>query len=188
TEEDDSQGAGDKKSPKMLIGLTIGILSGILCACYSVGFSFAGPVNDLVAAGKTAGWAQAWGTTALILWGGSISACGYCVFELTRNKTWGQLKGPGIAKTLMLAMAMAILHDAAVLFYGLGAIRIGNLGGSVGYAVFMSFAIIVGNFHGFRTGEWKGASPQSKKLILAGIGILVLGVCVLAAGRLMTPA
>jgi len=188
TEEGDSPVDDAKKSPKMLIGLTIGILSGVLCACYSVGFSFATPVNDLIAKGQTAGWAQAWGTTALILWGGSISACGYCVWELTKNKTWGQLKGPGIAKTLILAMAMAILHDAAVLFYGLGAIRIGNLGGSVGYAVFMSFAIIIGNFHGFRTGEWKGASAQSKKLIMVGIAVLILGVCVLAAGRLMTPA
>ena len=187
-EGDEAPSADDKKSPKMLIGLTIGILSGVLCACYSVGFSFAGPVTDLVKAGETAAWAQAWGPTALILWGGSLSACGYCVWELTKNKTWGQLKGPGITKTLGLAMVMAILHDAAVLFFGLGAIHIGNLGGSVGYAVFMSFAIIVGNFHGFRTGEWKDASPQSKTLIFAGIGVLVLGVCILAAGRLMTPA
>jgi len=188
TEAGESPSDADTKSPKMLIGLTIGILSGILCACYSIGFSFAGPVNKLVAAGSTAAWATAWAPTALILWGGSLSACGYCAWELTKNKTWGQLSAPGIGRTLVLAFVMAILHDAAVLFFGLGAIHIGNLGGSVGYAVFMSFAIIVGNFHGFRTGEWKGASPQSVKLIVTGIAVLILGVCILAAGRLMTPA
>lgn len=186
-ESDDSPSDADTKSPKMLIGLTIGILSGVLCACYSIAFTFAGPVTDLVKEGSTAAWAQAWGPTALILWGGSLSACGYCVWELTKNKTWGQLKAPGIGRTLILAFVMAALHDAAVLFFGLGAIHIGNLGGSVGYAVFMSFAIIVGNFHGFRTGEWKGASPQSVKLILVGITVLILGVCILAAGRLMAP-
>jgi len=187
--EDDEPVADAKKSPKMLIGLIIGILSGILCACYSVGFSFADPVDKLIAAsvkaGSTAAWAQAWGPTALILWGGSLSACGYSVWELTKHKTWGQLKGPGIGRTLVLAFAMAILHDAAVLFFGLGAIRIGDLGGSVGYAVFMSFGIIVGNFHGFRTGEWKGASPQSVKLIMIGLGVLILGVCILGAGKWM---
>jgi L-rhamnose-H+ transport protein len=188
TKEDQSPADDDKKSPKMLIGLTIGILSGVLCACYSIGFGFAGPVIDLVKASDTAAWARAWGPTALILWGGSLSACGYCVWELTKNKTWGQLAAPGIGRTLILAFVMAALHDAAVLFFGLGAIHIGALGGSVGYAVFMSFAIIVGNFHGFRTGEWKGASPQSVKLILTGIAILIVGVAILGAGKWMTPA
>ncbi len=88
---------------------------------------------------------------------------------------------------MILAFVMALLHDAAVLFFGLGAIHIGNLGGSIGYAVFMSFAIIVGNFHGFRTGEWKGASPKSIKLIMVGIAILVIGVAILGTGKWMAP-
>ena len=49
----------------------------------------------------------------------------------------------------------------------------------------MSLAIIVGNLHGFRIGEWKGASPQSVRWILCGIALLVLGVCVLAFGNSM---
>ena len=172
------------QSSKMLIGLTIGVLSGILCACWAVASEYAGPVGD-AAARHNPKWAASWAFTALILWGGALSACGYCVWELTRNKTWGRLKSPGIAKILALALVMAILHDAAVLFFGLGWIHLGNLGVSVGYAAFMSFAIIVGNFHGFRTGEWKGASPQSIKLIVMGIGVLVLGVAILALGKSM---
>ncbi|MCP4376253.1 MAG: hypothetical protein GY794_08785, partial [bacterium] len=175
----------DTKSSKMLIGLIIGIASGVLCGCWAIASSFATPVNT--AAAGTPPWAVPWAATALILWGGALSACGYCVWELTKNKTWGQFKGPGILKTLALAMVMAILHDAAVLFFGLGWIHLGDLGVSVGYATFMSFAIIVGNFHGFRTGEWKGASPQSVKLIVIGIAVLILGVCILATGNAMVP-
>jgi hypothetical protein len=55
----------------------------------------------------------------------------------------------------------------------------------VGYAVFMSFAIIVGNVNGFLTGEWKGASQQSRKWIAAGIAVLIIGVSVLATGNIM---
>ena len=51
----------------------------------------------------------------------------------------------------------------------------------------MSIAIIVGNLHGFRTGEWKEASKQSRTWIAAGIGILILGVCILATGNGMAP-
>jgi L-rhamnose-H+ transport protein len=176
----------DTKSSKMLVGLIIGVASGILCACWAIASGYAGPVGTEAAKNNPA-WAASWAFTALILWGGALSACGYCVWELTKNKTWGKLKGPGIAKTLALALVMAILHDAAVLFFGLGWINLGPLGVSVGYAAFMSFAIIVGNFHGFRTGEWKGASPQSVKLIVIGIAILILGVCILAKGNAMVP-
>jgi glucose uptake protein GlcU len=183
TNNDETSEPGAKSS-KMLIGLIIGVASGILCACWAVASGFAGPVGAEAAKNNPA-WAASWAFTALILWGGALSACGYCVWELTRNKTWGHLKGPGIAKTLALALAMAVLHDAAVLFFGLGWINLGDLGVSVGYAAFMSFAIIVGNFHGFRTGEWKGASPQSVKLIIIGITVLVVGVCVLATGNSM---
>jgi hypothetical protein len=52
----------------------------------------------------------------------------------------------------------------------------------------MSFAIIVGNIHGFRTGEWKQASSASIRWIAAGILLLIVGVCVLAAGKSMMPA
>ena len=95
---------------------------------------------------------------------------------------------PGIGKTLGLALAMAVLHDAAVFFFGLAWINMGDLGVSVGYAAFMSFAIIVGNIHGFRTGEWKGAPKDSVKWIAAGLVALVIGVSVLAVGNGMEAA
>ena len=187
-DSDASESNTDAKSSKMLIGVVIGVASGILCACWAVASGFAGPVNDAAGANNP-DWASSWAFTALILWGGALSACGYCVWELTKNKTWGKLKGPGIVKILALALVMAILHDAAVLFFGLAWINLGTtLAVSVGYAAFMSFAIIVGNVHGFRTGEWKGASPLSVKLIIIGIVVLVLGVCILAKGNAMAQA
>jgi len=182
----ESGATGDGKSPKMLIGVIIGIASGVLCACWAIALGFSGPV-DTAAKVDNAGWAASWAVTALILWGGALSSCGYCVWQLTKNKTWGHFKKPGIARIIALALAMAILHDAAVLFLGLGSFKLGDLGVSVGYATFMSFAIIVGNVHGFRTGEWKGASRQNVKLIVIGIAILVLGACILATGNAITP-
>jgi hypothetical protein len=60
---------------------------------------------------------------------------------------------------------MAVLHDAAIFFFGVGWINLGDLEASVGYPVFMSFAIIVGGVHGFRTGEWKGrCKPPERRL------------------------
>ena len=83
---------------------------------------------------------------------------------------------------------MALLHDGAILFFGVGASKLGTLGVAIGYAAFMSFAIIVGNINGFLTKEWKGASKQSVAWIAAGIMVLVVGVSVLAKGNLMQGA
>ena len=187
TESVDAEPDGSKKNPKIAIGQLIAFASGVLCACYGLAFSFRGEVMEVATEQfNNSGLTATYVVTALILWGGAISACGYCVFKLTQNGTWKNFTSmPGIGKVLVLALIMACLHDGAIVFYGLGATKLGTLGDSVGYASFMSFAIIVGNFNGFLTGEWKGASKQSVNWILAGIAVLIVGVCILAKANTM---
>jgi len=174
------------KGGKLTKGLMVAILSGVLCACYAIAVSYGGAVTEIATTQHgNPGWRAAFVVTALILWGGSLSACGYCVYKLCRNKTWGSLARPGISKVLLIALAMALLHDAAILLFGVGASKLGPLGVAVGYAAFMSFAIIVGNINGFLTKEWKGASKQSMYWIASGIIILIIGVSILAKGNFM---
>lgn len=171
-------------SSTIVKGLGLAFASGILCACYSIAYSFGG---DAIEVSKTQfgneGWRSTVIATALILWGGSISACGYCACKLTAQKTWGTLVRPGIARVLGIALVMALLHDGAILLFGIGAPMLGDLGEAVGYPAFMSFAIIVGNINGFLTGEWKGASSRSMLWITVGILVLIIGVTVLARGQ-----
>ena len=165
-------------------GMVLAFLSGVLCACYSIAFSFGGGVMEVAMKQHgNPGWKAAFVVSALILWGGAASACGYCAFKLTKNRTWGTLVGPGIGRVLGIALVMALLHDGAILLFGIGASKLGPLGVAVGYAVFMSFAIVVGNVNGFLTKEWKGASRQSVAWIAVGIAVLILGVCLLASGN-----
>lgn len=175
------------RQPKMLIGVIVGILSGILCACYAVAADFAEPVRKLALTKfDNAPWLAAFVSMSLILWGGAVSSCLYCVIQLTRHRTWGNFVKPGVGLTLCLAAVMSLLHDGAILLLGLGFPMLAeDIGMSVGYPAFMSFAIIVGNVHGFRSGEWKGASRRSITWIVAGIIVLIAGVCVLGHGNAM---
>lgn len=171
---------------KLIKGLIVAVLSGVLCACYAIAASFGVEVAGIsVDQYGNPGWRAAFVVAALILWGGSASACGYCVYKLCVNKTWRTLTQPGIGKVLFIAFIMACLHDGAILFFGVGASMLGPLGIAIGYAAFMSFAIIVGNINGFLTKEWKGASKESIRWIVAGIGILIIGVSILAKGNFM---
>lgn len=188
TEPTTQPDASAVKKPRIVIGLIIGVASGVLCACYAVASAYAGPIgSEAVLDNLNDPWEAAWAVTAVILWGGAVSSGLYCVIQLTKNKTWGHFTRPGAGLVLLLAAAMAVLHDAAIFLFGLGWINLKDLGVPIGYPVFMSFAIIVGNVHGFRTGEWKGASRQSIAWIVAGITLLIVGVCVLAAGKTMMP-
>ncbi len=175
------------KQPKMLIGVLVGVVSGLLCSFYAVASAFAEPIGSEAAAYNPP-WAAACAVTAMILLGGAISSCVYCAVQLTRNRTWSRLASPDVISILVLATMMAVLHNIAVVLLALGWICIGDLGVSVGFPVFMSVAILVGNIHGFRAGEWHGASRKSIAWILAGIVMLVVGVFLLAQGRAMLPA
>ncbi len=177
------------KGVKMVNGLLLAFISGILCACYSVAFSYGGTVMEVSQTEfGNPGWKSAFVVTALILWGGSITSCLFCVYKFAQNKTWGTLAAPGIIRVLLVAAVMACLHNGAILFWGVGASKLGPLGIAVGYGIFMSFAIIVGNINGFLTGEWRGASRQSVAWIVVGILVLIAGVCVMTKGNTMKPA
>ncbi len=180
--------AGDANptGSKLMKGLLVAFASGILCACYGIAFSYGGKIMEISGTDfGNAGWETAFVVSALILWGGSLSACGYCIYKLSKNKTWGSFTEPGITKVLAIALIMGILHDGAILLYGVGASKLGALGAAVGYAVFMAFAIIVGNVTGFISGEWKGASKRSVNWIAMGIIVLIIGVSVLTKGNFM---
>jgi L-rhamnose-H+ transport protein len=171
---------------KLMKGLIVAVLSGVLCACYGIAVSFGNEVTKISVEGfGNPKWKAAFAVAALILWGGSVSACGYCIYKFCKNKTWGTLAAPGIGKVLIIAFIMACLHDGAILLFGVGASKLGTLGVAVGYAAFMSFAIIVGNINGLLTKEWKGASKQSMQWIAAGILVLIIGVSILAKANLM---
>lgn len=184
-----SMGEGEEgpTGVKMLNGLILAFASGILCACYAVAFGFGGKVMAVSQGDPfgNAGWQSTFVVTALVLWGGSITSCLFCVYKFAKNKSWGTLAGPGIMRVLLVALIMACLHDGAILFWGVGASKMGPLGVAVGYGIFMSFAIIVGNINGFLTGEWRGAGKQSVIWIVAGILILIAGVCVMVKGNVM---
>jgi L-rhamnose-H+ transport protein len=182
--------AGEKaaKKPRMGIGIIVAVASGVLCACYAVAASYGGGVKA-VAMDKmhNSEPSAAWAVMSVIVWGGAVSSLAYCAGLLTRNGTWGNFGKPGAGLAVGLALVMALLHDGAIYLFGLGYDKLSPWSMPIAYPVFMSFAIIVGNFHGFRTGEWRGAGRKSIRWILAGITILIAGVCVLGLAHAIKP-
>jgi len=178
----------DKPKKSALPGLLLALASGVLCGCYAIAFSFTDEILRVTGDAGIIDWRNSLSATVLILFGGFFSSCLYCVMKLSRNKTWNRFLSPSAVIAIVIALIMAVLHDAAVALFGLGASKLGDLGVSVGYAVFMAFAIIVGNFNGFMTGEWRNAGRKATRWIYAGIAVLVIAVCILGLGKGMDAA
>jgi hypothetical protein len=156
-----------------------------VCSSDLIAFSFAGTICETAADApyEIADWRNSLPATFLILFGGFFSSCLYCVMKLQQNKTWKRFLSLNAFVAIVIALVMAVLHDAAVGLFGWGASKLGDLGVSVGYTVFMAFAIIVGNFNGFWTGEWRNAGRKATQWIYAGIIVLVIAVCFLGIGK-----
>lgn len=182
------QGGGTGQAPRNLSkGIAVAVLSGVLCACYALAFGFGGDVMKHASAPPfdNPAWRASFAVTALALWGGSLSACGYCAYKLTVNKTWDTLVRPGVLPVYVVALGMALLHDGAIACFGVGSPKLGALGVSVGYAIFMSLAIFTGTVNGFLAGEWRGADARAVSGIRIALTILVIGVCILAYANAM---
>ena len=186
TSQDPAQDKNEQKPVRALMvkGLVVCVIAGVLCACLNFAFSFGLPILDKsievyensAAAATLTVWIPA-------LLGGALTACGYCISLLFKNGTWKEFRRPGIGRVILLALLMALLHDGALFFYGLGSQYLGVLGTSVGFGLLFCGMMLVGNVAGFVTGDSHGANRPSKTWIMIGLIGLVLGICTLAIGN-----
>ncbi len=175
-----------RKKSQITKGVFICIISGVFCACLNLAFSFGADIQRI----SEVDFGNSASTATLSVWilaflGGCISAGCYCLYLLFKNSTWKCFLQPGAWKVLMLAAAMAVLHDGAIFFYGVGTSYIGVLGTSVGFAIFTSGIMVVGNVNGFLTNEWRGIDKSIVAKVLIGVGVILFGICILAKGNSM---
>lgn len=168
-------------------GMLICLLSGFLSACLNLGFDYAEDITKL-ASTETFGnpqWCAGLVTWILLFTGGFLVCGPVSIVMLFKNGTWSNFRSPDIGRNLSLTFSMGLLQFGVIFLYGVGAFFLGDLGTSLGYALFMSLGIIVANLLGFISGEWKGASRQSINWIITALVILILGICLLSIADTM---
>lgn len=179
--------AGQKTNT--LQGVMICILAGLLSSCCNIAFHIGGSVGKIDAISvnqfQNPAWLGGLSIWVLIFLGGLISSFGYTAFLLFKNKTWKGYAVKGTGYYLFLAFLMGLLHFACLFFYGIGGWKLGVLGTSVGFAIFQSGSLLLGNVLGFYTGEWKGATFESKRWMYIGLTVLVLGIVIVSIGNAM---
>jgi L-rhamnose-H+ transport protein len=178
----------DRAETNTLVGVIVCILAGLLSSGCNIAFhigSVGGIATISVEQYNNPAWMGGLSVWTLIFLGGLISSLGFSLIRLFHNNSWKNFANPGTGVNLFLAFLMAVGHFACLFFYGLGGWMLGALGTSVGFAIFQSGSVLIGNGLGFATGEWKGASSESKGWLAAGLAVLIAGIVVVSIGNTM---
>jgi L-rhamnose-H+ transport protein len=164
-------------------GLIICILSGVFSSMLNFAFVFGDEMRllSLHAGASTAMSGN--GIWALGVGSGAVPNVAYCLYLLSKNRTWGVFKTAGRGVYTLGAILMGLLWFFGVVVYGMGADALGTLGAIVGWPVYMSVDIVAGLAWGFLAGEWKSAGRTALGYCLSGIAILFLAIGVISFGN-----
>jgi len=170
----------DTRTGSLTAKLTLAIAAGVMSSLLNVGFAYS---SGLIEAARRSGVPDAFATNtawAVILTSGGAVNILYCLYLMVKRNTMSRFFGPATVRNVGLGSLMGLLWCAGLYMYGFGASTLGSLGVVVGWVLFMSSVIIVGNLWGIWRGEWKGAPRRARTLLNGGLVVLILAIIIVA--------
>jgi len=157
-------------------GLGLCVASGVLSASGNLGFVFGAPIVAKAQALGAPPYMAANVVWALITLALLICNSGYAIFLLKQNHSVANFRKKRSGLYFLYAFLMGVLWISGLVFYGFGAQKLGALGPSLGWAIFMATMVLAANLLGLATGEWIGAPPGSIRRLAEGVLLLLLAV------------
>jgi len=165
------------------VGLVVCIASAILSSMFNLALVFGDDIR-LKALALGASPMEAVNTLWLPVEVASFVAnLVYCVYLLTRNKSWPLYWSAGSGSHWLIGLLMGGLWMGSISLYGLGAGRLGALGPIIGFPVYMSTSILAANVAGLITREWAGSSRMAYVYGMAGMLALIASVVIIGVGN-----
>lgn len=184
--EQDELKAGDKKAEQggMVKGITIAVVGGLL----ATGFSYANAVgrpfiHQASQAAGNAEWVTAVGIMFPIFISGGIVMATYFAWQLSTKKAWADFKTPNFGKNFVLILIMAVFHYAASALFAFAAFKLGEIGNTVGYAIFNTSCVATAIVSGIVTNEWANASSKAKTFLYVSLASMIVGIIIIAYGN-----
>lgn len=177
-------GKNTKEKGSMVAGISIAVIGGLL----ATGFSYANAVGRpfIHEASQAAGnpeWVTAVGVMFPIFISGGIVMAAYFAYQLTTKKAWGDFKTPNFAKNFWLILIMAVFHYAASALFAFAAFKLGEIGNTVGYAIFNTACVATAIVSGIITKEWVDASSKAKNYLYLSLACMIFGIIIIAVGN-----
>jgi len=162
-------------------GLVIAVSAGIMSCLPNVGLNNAA---ELTASAARLGASPAMaGNAAWVVQftAGFVVNIIYCTSLILRHGN-ARLIGRNFARNTGLIATMALLWIGSFYLYGMGAARMGRWGAIIGWPLFISLSILVGNLWGLRRGEWIDARPAARASLNRGLIVVLVAVALFGVG------
>jgi L-rhamnose-H+ transport protein len=167
-------------------GILIAVAAGALSSLPNIGMAFATRLIAIAEAHGVAASMAGNAVWALFFTAGFAVNAAYCIYLMVRQKSSGMLLGPQTIGNLSLTAFMGLLWIGSFYGYGMGAARLGPLGPVVGWPLFITISICVGNIVGLWRGEWRNAPAAARKLLTRGLAVLLAAVALIAISGALT--
>ncbi|MBN1290652.1 MAG: hypothetical protein JXB48_02350, partial [Candidatus Latescibacteria bacterium] len=159
------------------------IAAGVMSSLLNIGFAYS---TGIIKIAQDSGTSCAFATNAawaIILTAGGCVNVLYCLYLMITRGTLKKFFGPETVRNLGLGTLMGLMWCCGLYIYGFGASVLGNLGVVVGWVLFMSSVIIVGNLWGIWRGEWKDAPQSARALLNRGLVVLIIAIIIVAVSN-----
>lgn len=186
----DPHGGETKTEYRFGLGMFVGIISGVLSACFNFGIESGqelGQVaNDTWKAAHPGEGEFLYRNNVIyvvLLWGGLTTNLIWCMILNWRNRSFGDYtnkKTPLLRNYLFAALA-GTTWFLQFFFYGMGESKLGN--GPSSWILHMAFIILVANMWGLLLKEWKGVSRKTITTIVVGILVIIASVLLVGYGN-----
>jgi L-rhamnose-H+ transport protein len=167
-------------------GLVIAIAAGALSSLPNIGMTFAG---GLIGVAETQGVSATMAGNAvwaLFFTAGFAVNAGYCLYRIRQARGAAAATDRPLPANLFWTALMGLLWIGSFYFYGVGAARLGPLGPVVGWPLFITCSICVGNLVGMMRGEWRNAPARARGLLTGGLLVLIAAVALIAVSGALT--
>ena len=170
SEEEKKEAVKDFNFPK---GIAIALLAGVMSGCFNVGLEF----GSTITFADSAEIYRTLPATFLVTLGGFVTNAVYCLYQNSRNRTFGDYGKVSLYANniLFCCLAGALWYRQ---FFGLSLGK-GYLAGSptlltFSWCILMALNVTFSNVWGIILNEWKGTTSATRAVLLIGIVVLIV--------------
>jgi L-rhamnose-H+ transport protein len=165
-------------------GFVLAFISGILGSMLNLGLAFGASIQQ---AAKQQGASLAMMSNAVwlpCLYAGFLPGAIYCYILMRKKGSVGDLRLPGTWYYWLAAASMGALWFGSIMLYSVSTVKLGDLGTSIGWPLFLASIVVASTVFGVLTGEWARTGTRPIRTMILGVSFLVFAIAILShAGR-----
>ena len=158
-----------------IASIVIAVICGLMSACFNIGLSF----GEELCFDGTAPLFKTLPATMLVTFGGFLTNACYCLYQNSKNKTFGDYAQGSLWGHNIIFCALAGLLWYSQFFglsLGKGFLTASPVLLTFSWCILMSLNVIFSNVWGIILKEWKGCNKKTIYVLLCGLAVLIFSI------------